>query len=185
MVGLMIWNFNASLILSGVCQLIFRQYLLDDDAVGDDDNVVDIERENRRGGGGRGGMRRGRIGNRRQRQGDASNNSNTDSAMDEMGVALFDTERRRQIPLEDRTLTEERLAQTYAVIYGPITDRYLEGEEARTWMWLIGALLINVVCIRIELILFQSLVTNEAGMTGNNSTITDDYAIAISNYTNL
>jgi hypothetical protein len=61
------------------------------------------------------------------------------------------------------------LALTYDMIYGPLL-RYVDAEETKTWMWLIIALFINVVCIQIELSLFQSIMEQEQQERGDNST---------------
>ena len=54
-------------------------------------------------------------------------------------------------------MTSQRLALTYEAIYGQ-PESYIESDSARTGLWLIIALLLNVVCIRIELLLFQDLM---------------------------
>jgi hypothetical protein len=58
---------------------------------------------------------------------------------------------------EDDSTTEQRLALTYEEIYGP-AERYAESESTRTWLWLIFALLLNVVCFRIEFLLFEDVM---------------------------
>ncbi len=86
--------------------------------------------------------------------------------------------------LVDDYRTEERLARTYAVIYGP-TETYMEAEETRTWLWLCFALLINVVCIRIELLLFENLMDedNDDDNDGSIATATGKVAGMIINGT--
>lgn len=58
---------------------------------------------------------------------------------------------------DDDSTTEQRLALTYGAIYGS-TERYTESESTRTWLWLIFALLLNVVCFRIELLLLEDVM---------------------------
>jgi hypothetical protein len=42
----------------------------------------------------------------------------------------------------DELNTARSLALTYEAIYGP-SERYVEAENTRTWLWLIFALLLN------------------------------------------
>jgi hypothetical protein len=74
--------------------------------------------------------------------------------------------------LRNPRLQQRDLFLTYEMIYGPLL-KYVEAEEAKTWMWLILALLINVVCIQIELSLFQSIMDQEQHQErGDNGTST-------------
>lgn len=74
--------------------------------------------------------------------------------------------------LRNPRLQQRDLFLTYEMIYGPLL-KYVEAEEAKTWMWLILALLINVVCIQIELSLFQSIMEQEQHQErGDNGTST-------------
>jgi hypothetical protein len=57
----------------------------------------------------------------------------------------------------DALNTARRLALTYEAIYGP-SESYVEAESTRTWLWLIFALLLNMICIRIELLMFQDML---------------------------
>ena len=66
-------------------------------------------------------------------------------------------------------MTRRDLALTYEMIYGPLL-RIIDAEETKTWMWLIIAVLINVVCIQLELTLFQSIMEQEQHERGDNST---------------
>jgi hypothetical protein len=188
LVALMIWNFNIILIMSGLCQVLVRRYYNDDDidydVSGDDERLEEarplVSQQQRR-------RRRRRRTRRRdsstnnegdyQTIGTASNFQSSDDTINdrrstnEERTRIRPSQQQQQAhPSEGvrnqdndhhhlRQSTEEQLAQTYDVIYRPVTERYLEGEEARTWMWLIGALMINIVCIRIELILFDSLLS--------------------------
>ena len=58
---------------------------------------------------------------------------------------------------EPETARHHNLALTYEAIYGP-SESYVESETTRTWLWFIFALLLNVVCIRIELLLFKDMM---------------------------
>lgn len=58
---------------------------------------------------------------------------------------------------ESAELNTHRLALTYETIYGP-SDTFIESENSRTMLWLIFALLLNMICIRIELLMFQEMM---------------------------
>jgi hypothetical protein len=58
---------------------------------------------------------------------------------------------------QPETARHHNLALTYEAIYGP-SESYVESESSRTWLWFIFALLLNVVCIRIELLLFEDMM---------------------------
>jgi hypothetical protein len=53
------------------------------------------------------------------------------------------------------------LQYVYYEIYNQRLEYYLESESARTWLWLIWAILLNIVIIKLELILFQDLIPTE------------------------
>lgn len=52
---------------------------------------------------------------------------------------------------------QQRLALMYEVIYGN-PRQYVDSDAARTWLWLVFALLLNIFCIQLELLLFQDMM---------------------------
>jgi hypothetical protein len=73
--------------------------------------------------------------------------------------------------LRDPVARRRDIALTYEMIYHPLLS-VLNAEEVKTWMWLSVALLINVACIQIEIILFQGIMEQEQQERGDNSTTT-------------
>jgi hypothetical protein len=73
--------------------------------------------------------------------------------------------------LRDPAARRRDLALTYEMIYHPILS-VLNAEETKTWMWLSVALLINIACIQIEIMLFQGIMEQEQQERGYNATTT-------------
>jgi hypothetical protein len=83
--------------------------------------------------------------------------------------------------LRDPVARRQDVALTYEMIYEPIL-KILNAEETRTWMWLSLALLINVACIQIEIMLFQGIMEQEQQERGDNSTTAPLTTPGISRY---
>ena len=57
---------------------------------------------------------------------------------------------------------ERQLALTYDAIYGP-SNQYVQSDSTKTWFWLLLALCLNVICIKIELLMFQDMMETANG----------------------
>jgi hypothetical protein len=84
---------------------------------------------------------------------------------------MLDPDSEFWVRLRDPVSRPRDIALTYELIYDPILS-ILNAEQTKTWMWLSAALLINVACIQIEIMLFQGIMEQEQDMRGDNSTST-------------
>jgi hypothetical protein len=84
---------------------------------------------------------------------------------------MLDPDSEFWVRLRDPVARPRDIALTYELIYDPILS-ILNAEQTKTWMWLSAALLINVACIQIEIMLFQGIMEQEQDMRGDNSTST-------------
>jgi hypothetical protein len=185
LIGFFIWNFNIALISSGLCQTVIRRWGLSSSYDDEVDEAVEnrpllSSRQAQLHSGIRHERRRRATGGRNlmgsNNENDyagvrgyestiiSSNPSTGDDGDDDDGASTVSSQQQHEHNNIDHTVddtqptTEQELEQTYEVIYRPMTQNYMEGENSRSWMWLMSALLINIVCIRVELILFDSLL---------------------------
>mmetsp|Transcript_44647 Transcript_44647/g.108289 ORF Transcript_44647/g.108289 Transcript_44647/m.108289 type:complete len:269 (-) Transcript_44647:190-996(-) len=197
LIGLLIVNFNISVISSGFCQDRIRRWNLSEDDDEDEEGYEHDQLEPQQGESRpvfsssstfslaqsmstsrlpHEPLDRQRLSSDRRRNYASTHNisqrirstsSQQQQQHDGEGDGNGDDGRHHQLATHTQstatiTTTRDReLEETYEIIYRNISRRYLEGEDVKSWMWLMGALLINIVCIRVELLLFDSLTSLE------------------------
>lgn len=65
----------------------------------------------------------------------------------------------RRHPINGQENTNRQLALTYEAIYGPPTN-FVESESTKLWMLVMFALLLNVICIRLEILMFREMMAS-------------------------
>jgi hypothetical protein len=130
-----IWSLNVSFITSGllhvICRHAARRYHNYNDWRNHPSNSVNNPRNEQQ----------------QIQDGSGGDDNNNDDNLDFSSLLV----------LLDDNRAERQLSLTYDSIYGQ-AETYIEADETRTWLWLIIALLINITCIHIELLIFQNLM---------------------------
>mmetsp|Transcript_44648 Transcript_44648/g.108290 ORF Transcript_44648/g.108290 Transcript_44648/m.108290 type:complete len:272 (-) Transcript_44648:190-1005(-) len=224
LIGLLIVNFNISVISSGFCQDRIRRWNLSEDDDEDEEGYEHDQLEPQQGESRpvfsssstfslaqsmstsrlpHEPLDRQRLSSDRRRNYASTHNisqrirstsSQQQQQHDGEGDGNGDDGRHHQLATHTQstatiTTTRDReLEETYEIIYRNISRRYLEGEDVKSWMWLMGALLISIVCIRVELLLFDSLTTSSEYVdegTTNTTNVTNVTTIDKPIYSNI